>query len=112
MNERSDWIAWSLQLVAGFVAGAFCSVFFIGGPRGIPLIAPGSILIFVMGAALVGAAFASHYGDRLWMGSLYRVIPPEEPQHSAATRRASFAVGYIGGALVLVALGRSFGLLT
>jgi predicted membrane protein len=113
MNERADWLAWSLQFLFGLVVGALFSLLFIrGGRRSIPLIAGETSPTFILGAALIGAALASHYGDQLWLGDSYRVIPPDKPRHSPASLRASLVVGSIGGFLVLIALARSFGLLT
>jgi hypothetical protein len=109
MNERADWLAWSLQFFVGLVIGGLCSVIFIrGGRRSIPLIAQEISPVFVLGAALIGAALASYYGDQLWLGDSYRVIPPDAPRHSIASRRASFMTGGIGGILILIALARSF----
>jgi hypothetical protein len=113
MNERADWLAWSLQCLLGLVVGALFSVIFIGGGRrSIPLIAREHSPTFILGTALIGAALASHYGDQLWLGDSYRVIPPDKPRHSLASLRASLTVGCIGGLLVLIALARSFGLLS
>lgn len=112
MNKRADWLAWFLQFFFGLVAGALCSgVFIRGGYRSIPLIARETSPTFILGAALIGASLASRYGDVLWVGDSYRVIPPVEPRHSTASRRASLIVGGVGGLLVLIALVRSFGLL-
>jgi hypothetical protein len=111
MNERADWLAWSLQFLLGLVVGGVLSVIFIrGGRRSIPLIAREDAPLFMLGAAFIGAALASHYGDALWLGNSYRVSPPDKPRHSLASVWASRVVGLIGGLLVLVALVRSFGL--
>lgn len=119
MNERADWVAWSLQFVAGLAVGAGFSLMFISDGRStirlrnntIPLIARETSPTFILGVALIGAALASHDGDQLWLGGSYRVFPPAEPRHSVASRRASLVAGCIGGILVLIALARSFGLL-
>lgn len=111
MNERADWLAWSLQFLLGLVVGAVFSVFFIrGGRRSIPLIEREDAPLFILGVAFVGAALASHYGDQLWLGHSYRVIPPDKPRYSLMSLRASWAVGGVGGLLILTALVRSFGL--
>ncbi len=101
-----------MQFLAGLAVGAtFGCVFLRGGRRSIPLIARDSAPIFLLGTALIGAALASHYGDQLWRGSSYRVIPPEAPRQSDVSRRTSYIVGFIGGVLVVFALCDSFGLL-
>lgn len=110
MNRRADWFSWSLQFVVGLVAGAlFSALFMRGGRRSIPLVAQEECLPFMLGAALVGAALASRFGDRLWLGDSYRIIPPDEPRHSAASRKTSAIVGGIGGLMVFLAIVRSFG---
>jgi len=101
-----------MHFLAGMLAGALFSVLFIKeGRRSIPLIAPESSPTFILGVALVGAALASLYGDQLWVGSNYRVIPPNAPKTSAISRWASSTAGCIGVAFIFVALGRTFGLL-
>lgn len=113
MNKRADWLAWSLQFLVGTVVGAACSCIFLrGGHRGIPIIDRETSPAFILGAALIGAALASYYGDQLWVGSSYRVIPPDEPRHSVTSRRVSIIIGCIGVVLVLIALIRSLALLS
>ncbi len=115
MNQRADWLAWSLQFVVGLVFGALISLCFIrggGGRRSLPLIIPSIAPSFTLGAALVGAALASYYGDQLWLDSSYRVIPPDAPQHSDISRRVSLITGIVGGGLILFAVARSFGILS
>ena len=76
MNKRADWFAWALQFLVGLVVGALFSVLFIhGGGRRLPLIPLETAPTFVLGAALIGAALASYYGDQLWIGDSYRVGP-------------------------------------
>lgn len=112
MEHKSDWLAWGMHFVVGAVAGAFFSGIFIrGGRRSIPLIARDDALFFILGAALLGAAIGSRYGDELWTGGNYRVIPPDEMRHSAATLRASWGAGALGVLLMLTALAKTYGLL-
>jgi hypothetical protein len=60
--------------------------------------------MLVIGAALIGAGLASYYGDRLWVGSAYRVIPPDDIARSVATKLLSILAGAVGGGLILLAL--------
>jgi hypothetical protein len=92
--------------------GALLSVIFIRGRRSIPLIEREYSITFIIGAALLGAAVGSYYGDELWVGTSYRVIPPDRPRHSRLSQRVSFALGFLGGVLMLVALAQSFGFLS
>jgi hypothetical protein len=66
--------------------------------------------VFIAGTALVGAALASLYGDRLWLSESYRVIPPDGVHHNNTSRTVSIAVGILGGILILTAILRQFGL--
>ena len=108
MKGRADWIAWSLQLIAGFVVGAVI---------GLAVCREGNlrsdeIIGFTLGAGLVVAAVASHYGDELWLGSdSYRVVPPDEFPQSSASRVASLVIGVIGVGLVGFAYLRMVGVL-
>ena len=112
MKERADWLAWSLHTLPGAVVGAFFSVIFVRGRRSIPLIEREYSLTFILGAALLGAAVGSYYGDELWVGTSYRVIPPDRPRHSRLSQYVSFLLGLLGAVLMLVALGQSFGILS
>ncbi len=113
MKHSADWFSWSLQFIAGLVVGAVVSLMFLGehsrSGRGAGLVEWRNAPIFIAGAALIGAALASFYGDRLWLGDSYRVIPPDDIAHTDLSRIASIVVGVLGGLLVLAALLRQFG---
>ena len=97
MKEGADWLAWSMQFVAGLVAGSFVGVlFYPDGAHSIPFFSREAWPEFLLGVALLGAGLGSYYGDVLWIGDSYRVIPPDRMQHSVASRRASFFVGACG----------------
>ncbi|HEX7261583.1 MAG TPA: hypothetical protein VF258_07180, partial [Luteolibacter sp.] len=61
-----------------------------------------------LGLALFTAALASYFGDRLWLGDTYRVIPPDGPQHSLASRLISILAGCAGVILIFIAIARTF----
>ena len=108
MNNRADWFAWALHFLGGLVAGSLASFLFLrSGHRRIPLIGNEAFPVFLIGLALLGAGLASRFGDRLWAGDSYRVIPPDEPRQSVGSRRASLIAGSIGAVLVLIALAWS-----
>ena len=112
-KPAADWLGWSLQWVFGLVVGWFCSFLFThNGPRSIALVTPQAFPGFSVGVALLAAAAASRKGDRLWLGSSYRVIPPDPLLQSRASVIASTVTGIVGAVLVLIALGRSYGLLS
>ena len=66
--------------------------------------------MFVIGAAFIGAALASYFGDKLWIGLTYRVIPPDAPKHNIRSCLASLIVGLIGLILCSIAICRSVNL--
>ena len=111
-EPAADWLGWSMQFVFGFVVGWLGGHLFTEeGRRSIPLITSDNAPAFCAGVGLITAAFASHYGDQMWLGSSYRVIPPDAPQQNRASLVASIIAGTVGGLLVAAALARTFGLL-
>lgn len=113
MKRGADWLAWSLQLIAGLAVGAFIGLRVItdgGHYHNSPSLglATEHVSAFLWGAAFIGAAMASYMGDKLWIGSSYRIIPPDEPQNSATSRSASVLIGICGAMLILLALYCNF----
>lgn len=105
MKQGADWLAWSLQFIAGLVVGAALALYLIRRGWYVGTNAASQhILMLVTGAALIGAGSASYLGDRLWFGSSYRVIPPDDIPHSVTTKALSILAGAIGGSLILLAL--------
>ncbi len=93
-NKSADWFAWILQFVFGFAFGAaVCLRITLESAFG-----ESGWLALVCGAGLIGAGLASFYGDRLW-NNHYRVIPPDEMQHSSPSRVASIVSGSAGAIL-------------
>jgi hypothetical protein len=112
MKTGANWLAWALQFIAGFIAGGIVGLVLTRGGwqsyRGMPF---DQFLLSVGGAALVGAGLATYYGDRLWNGLLYDVIPPDEFPQSWPSRLLSCAIGAVGGGLILLGLLMRSGLL-
>ena len=109
-QREADWLGWSMQFVFGYVVGWLFSYTFIEGRRrSIPLISRETAHVFSAGIGLIVAALASRYGDQMWLGSSYRMIPPDAPQQSRVSVAASLVTGCIGGILVVVALARTYG---
>jgi len=104
MDERADWLAWSLQFFVGFVAGAAFGTLAAWRALIVRAVSP----LLVLGVALIGAALASRYGDQLWLGS-HRPAT-DAPKQSLASCRASLVVGCVGGVFVLGDFARSLGL--
>ena len=100
--------------MAGFIVGAFLGLWLLPrGPRHGPALnmTLEDIIDFILGAALIGAGLASFFGDRLWIGLSYRIIPPDGVRHSELSRAASIATGTVGGLVLLLPMLRHFGLL-
>jgi hypothetical protein len=96
-----EWLAWSLQLVAGFVVG------FGVGYELWRLLLLGSIdemLVVAAGSGLVGGAFTSFYGNRAWMARSIFLAPEAAPPRTA--RACSLLVGGAGAAVVVLILVR------
>jgi hypothetical protein len=95
-----------MQFIFGFVVGALAGGTLIRDDDS--LINSGNAPFFSVGAGLLVAAVASRYGDKFWLGTSYRVIPPDEPGQSKASFSASVVAGTLGGLLVLLAFARTF----
>jgi len=110
-RSGADWLSWVLQFIVGCFVGAFIGVSLLVRRFGPPLIRGEMYYVFVSGAALVGGAIASHYGDELWLRSVNRRFPPDPPEQSNASNLCSLVIG-IGGVLVMLfAVCRNFGFL-
>jgi hypothetical protein len=109
MKRQADWFAWSLQFIFGLIVGVCLGFGVIGKRRRSDgWLNSEQIPIFILGAALIGAGLASFYGDRLWLGSSYHVIPPDGIEHNDKSRIASIITGALGGTLSLIAILRHF----
>jgi hypothetical protein len=111
MKHGADWLAWFLQFIVGCFVGAFLGFALISRRLGILSLRYDMFFIFVSGAALVGGAIASHYGDELWLRSVYRAFPPQAPKQSNLSNICSLVVGICGVLLMLFAVCRNFGLI-
>ena len=105
MKKSADWIAWCLQFVFGFAFGVGMGLLSLRHGRlhsGLP--SDMHMRGLLLGAGLIGAAIASRYGDRFWIGDNYRAIPPDEPQTNRLSRAISLFAGIVGGGVLLFAL--------
>jgi len=112
MRRKADWLGWSLQFMFGSLIGALLG--FVAISRRPTYIRHSGwsvtdevVTHFIIGAALLGGAIASHYGDRLW--TEYRVIPPDGPDQSSFSVLLSVLAGAAGVALMAFAILRTFG---
>ena len=109
VKNSADWLAWTLQFLLGLVAGAIVGAVIILRTRVGFSMQAGVLVTYFCGAAFIGGALASYYGDRLWLGPSSRIISPHSLQRSSTSRVASMASGAAGAALVAVALMKHCG---
>ncbi|PTX96988.1 hypothetical protein DB345_07370 [Spartobacteria bacterium LR76] len=107
-TRQADWLAWSLQYLAGLIVGAVIGVASTGRRHNLSLLAPDLLFPAMGGAALIGAGLASLLGDQLWMGSSYKVIPPDAPSHSLLSKTLSFLSMGVGAMLIVLTLFANF----
>jgi len=65
----------------------------------------------VIGCALLGASLGSLYGERLWTGLSYHIIPPEGIEHSITSRVLSILGGLTGAVLITKVFLSNFGVI-
>ncbi len=106
--KGADWLAWALQFILGLIVGLIFGAVLILRRRHSFWMAAEAIPFHLMGAALIGAALASYYGDRLWLGSSYRIISADGIRHSGKSRAVSISTGVVGGILVMTAILKHF----
>lgn len=105
MKKGADWIAWTMQAIAGFLVGAIIGGALVArGRTRSPWIEFADYPLWLTGAGLIGAAFASYIGDRIWSGesdTYHRLSTLADMRHSRASKILSWLVGLLG--LVLMA---------
>ena len=100
-------MAWVLHFILGMIVGAATGLFLLGKTNSIWMVTD-VLPHFILGAALVGGAFGSYNGDKLWLGDNYRCIPPDAPEQSLTSSRCSWCIGLFGGGLMLYSLSYTF----
>jgi hypothetical protein len=99
VSRQVEWLAWSLQLAVGFLAG--CGVGYQAA-RLLFLASLDEMLLVATGGGLICGAFTSFYGNRAWMArSIY--LAPEPTPHRKG-RACSLVVGGVGAAVVMLTL--------
>ena len=111
MKKSANWLAWILQGIFGFVAGAVGGLILISRGRSGLWLDRQLLLPFLTGTALIGAGLGSRYGDRLWLGDSYKMIPPDEPEQSNLSDILSWCLIAAGVATCVVTILRQFGAL-
>ena len=82
MKTAANWLGWTLQGIFGFVVGVLAGLWLLSRSRSDIWSNSHLLLLFLLGSGLIGAGLAARYGDRLWMGDSYLLIPPDEPAQS------------------------------
>ncbi len=111
-KPQADWLAWILHYLFGLVVGALAGWWLASpGLRGRywHWLAFEHYPLFLSGTALIGACLGSLFGEHLWTGLNYRVIPPDGIEHSGLSLLLSIIGGVTGGGLVLLAVLRNAG---
>jgi hypothetical protein len=111
VKGKADWMAWFLQLIFGSFVGFLIGFALSYQRRRGCWLEAGSVIPFIVGMGLLTGAFASHFGDKLWMGDDYRMISLQEPPQSKVSSSCSLVIGVVGFFLVGYALLVNFGLL-
>jgi hypothetical protein len=111
MKKSADWFAWLLHglygLFVGLVTGLALTV-----RRGMGFWLRAEFMIpFLVGVALIGDGLGSRYGDRLWMGDNYYMLPPDEPAQSNLSDWISWSLVASGTATCIVTILKHFGVL-
>ncbi|MBI3879284.1 MAG: hypothetical protein HY301_04380 [Verrucomicrobia bacterium] len=95
----ADWLAWSLQLAVGLLAGFGVGFIIARVLKSFQLIGFGQRPWVVLGVSLPVGAFASFYGNRGWM--IPGTFAPRDFPQTQETRNASKVIGLIGVGLIL-----------
>jgi hypothetical protein len=110
MKRRANWIGWTMHGFLGLLVGAGIGLFIIHRRGGVFWIDNDLIAPFLIGAACIGAGLGSRYGDRLWIGDNYHMLPPDEPEQSHLSDWLSWCLVGAGIATCVVTVLKQFNL--
>ena len=110
-RRRANWFAWSMQAVFGLVAGAVAGLLVVSRGRAGLWLDSDRVIPFLIGTALIGAGLGSRYGDRLWVGDHYYMIPPDEPAQNNLSDYLSWCLVAAGAATCGVTILKETGLI-
>lgn len=110
-TSKADWLSWFLQFIVGTVVGCIVGFVIIQRRRYGFWMSPDLTPYFLSGTSLFCAGFASLLGDRLWIRSNYRVIPPDAPRHSFISLIASSIMVFLGSVLMVLSILIQLGIL-
>lgn len=107
-RHKADWLSFIMHFIVGLIAGCLLGMFVIHKRRHGIWLEREQIMPFLTGTSLAMGGFGARWGDRLWLGLSYRVIPPDQPTHSKASLTVSSISMVVGIALAVAALVRHF----
>ncbi len=110
MKYRANWLAWALQFAFGAIVGLVLGFGALHRRYAAVWLDREQVPGFLFGFSLLLAGLASLYGDQLWMGESYRIIPPDGVEHSRTSRWISQITIFAGTVLIAVAVGRNYGI--
>ena len=99
-----------MHSVFGLLAGAVAGLWLISRGRAGLWLDSNLVIPLLIGSALIGAGLGSRYGDRLWMGDNYYMLPPDEPEQSNLSDWVSWCLVAAGVATCVVTILKQFGL--
>jgi len=109
VKYRANWLAWTLQFAFGAILGWVLG-FGLLHPRHIgEWLDREHVPGFLFGSSMLLAGLFSLYGDALWFGGSYRMIPPDGVRHSRTSKWISQITLLVGAALLAVAVCRNYG---
>ena len=109
MKPQADWLGWTMQGVFGFLVGVAVGCYFLFRGRAGFGLHSGLMIPCLIGTGLIGAGLGARYGDRLWMGDNYRIIPPDEPEQSVLSDWLAWFLVAAGSATCVVVVLKQLG---
>lgn len=103
VKYRANWLAWTLQFAFGAIVGLVLGLGALHPRYTGEWLDREYVPGFLFGSSLLLAGLASLYGDQLWLGDSYRIIPPDGMRHSRTSKWISQIALFAGAVLVALA---------
>ena len=107
-ESKADWLSFVLHFIFGLIVGCIIGLVTILRRREGIWLQEELILPYLAGTSLIGGGLGAKFGDRLWMGSSYRVIPPDAPHHNRLSLYFSNLSVLLGFGLAATSLFKHF----
>ena len=102
--RKADWISFVLHFVFGFVVGCILGFLTITRRSHGVWLREEVILPYLIGTSLISAGLGAKWGDQLWIGDHYKVIPPNAPTHSRLSLLLAHLSVLLGAVAITAAL--------